>query len=425
MKVLLIGSGGREHALAWKLSQSNRVTEIMVAPGNGGTAVLPKTHNVPVAAEDIDQLLTLARQESIALTVVGPEAPLVDGIVDRFNDAGLRCFGPLAAAARLEGSKAFAKDFMLRHNIPTAAYANFSELSDALAYLQNQTMPVVIKASGLAAGKGVIIAETKAQAEQAVRSMLEHNQFGDAGQQVVIEQFLCGEEASFIVLASGTDYIAFPSSQDHKRAFDGDLGPNTGGMGAYSPAPVVTDKIQALIETRVIQPSLQGLADDGLAYTGFLYAGVMIDDTGQPHVLEYNCRMGDPETQPLMMRLNSDLVDLIEAALDNQLAAFDVSWDQRPALGIVLAANGYPGAYSKGSILSNLPSPSDDLMVFHAGTKLNDNQQPITAGGRVLCVTALGDDFTAARAHAYATIEQITVADCFFRNDIGHRALKH
>ncbi len=423
MKVLIIGSGGREHALAWKISQSPRVTDILVAPGNGGTSTLNKTRNITVAAEDIDQLLQLAQQESVDLTVVGPEAPLVEGIVDRFSDAGLRCFGPRAAAAQLEGSKAFAKDFMQRHNIPTAAYASFSELTPALEYLQQQPLPVVIKASGLAAGKGVIIAETLQQAEQAVRSMLQDEQFGSAGSQVVIEAFLQGEEASFIVLAAGTDYIAFPTSQDHKRAFDGDLGPNTGGMGAYSPAPVVTDQIKAVIESQVIQPTLQGLADDGLPFTGFLYAGLMIDDNGQPRVLEYNCRMGDPETQPLMMRLSSDLLDLIDAALDNRLASIDASWDHRPALGIVLAADGYPGSYHKGIALDNLPTGGSDLVAFHAGTSVDDAGRLVTAGGRVLCVTALGEDFTAARDNAYDAIRQISAKDCFFRNDIGHRAI--
>ncbi len=428
MKVLIIGSGGREHALAWKIAQSPRVKEILVAPGNGGTASLNKTRNVAVAAEAVDALLQLAQQESIDLTVVGPEAPLVEGVVDRFTAAGLRCFGPTADAAQLEGSKAFAKDFMQRHNIPTAGYANFSDRDLALQYLQNHPLPVVIKASGLAAGKGVIIAESLSEAEDAVRNMLEHDQFGDAGQQVVIEEFVKGEEASFIVLASGTDYVAFPSSQDHKRAFDGDTGPNTGGMGAYSPAPVVTPEIQSLIETQVIQPTLQGLMDDGLPFTGFLYAGLMIseDDQAQTRlsVLEFNCRMGDPETQPLMMRLNSDLVDLIEAALDGNLNNISASWDSRVALGVVLAAQGYPGSYSKGMHLQQLPEEQDGLMVFHAGTAVDESHQLTSNGGRILCVTALGENLSTAQHNAYRAISGIDASDCFFRNDIGHLALQ-
>lgn len=428
MKVLIIGSGGREHALAWKIAQSPRVSEILVAPGNGGTARLAKTHNAPVAAEAVDDLLRLAQTESIDLTVVGPEAPLVDGIVDRFNEAGLRCFGPQAGAAQLEGSKAFAKDFMQRHKIPTARYANFSDMDQALEYLQNHPLPVVIKASGLAAGKGVIIAENLSHAEDAVRSMLEHNQFGSAGQQVVIEEFVAGEEASFIVLASGTDYVAFPSSQDHKRAFDGDKGPNTGGMGAYSPAPVVTPEVQALVETQVIQPTLQGLINDGHPFTGFLYAGLMINsnEEQQPElsVLEFNCRMGDPETQPLMMRLNSDLMDLIEAALDNKLGNINAHWDSRAALGVVLAAKGYPGSYSKGMALQPLPAEQDGLMTFHAGTAVDEHGQLVSSGGRILCVTALGEGLNAAQHNAYAAITSIDAADCFYRNDIGHLALK-
>ncbi len=423
MKLLIVGSGGREHALAWKLAQSPSVTEILLAPGNGGTAGLSKTRNVAVSAEDISALLSLAQSEAIELTIVGPEAPLVDGIVDRFQAAGLRCFGPTASAARLEGSKAFAKDFMRRHHIPTASYASFQQLQPALDYLRSQSMPVVIKASGLAAGKGVIIAATPTEAEQAVRDMLEHQQFGSAGQQVVIEEFLTGEEASFIVLAAGTDYLAFPSSQDHKRAFDDDRGPNTGGMGAYSPAPVLNDELQALVESRIIQATLRGLADDGLPFTGFLYAGLMIDEQGQPRVLEYNCRMGDPETQPLMMRLNSDLVELIEAALDNRLAGVTADWDPRPALGVVLAAEGYPGAYAKHLPLADLPAASDDLVAFHAGTTVNEAGQLVSSGGRILCVTALGDDFDTARQRAYAALQQISANNCFYRTDIGHRAI--
>lgn len=428
MKILIIGSGGREHALAWKIAQSSRVKEILVAPGNGGTASLNKTRNVAVAAEAVDALLHLAQQESVDLTVVGPEAPLVEGVVDRFTAAGLRCFGPKADAAQLEGSKAFAKDFMQRHKIPTAGYANFSDRDLALEYLQDHPLPVVIKASGLAAGKGVIIAESLSDAEDAVRNMLDHDQFGDAGQQVVIEEFVDGEEASFIVLASGTDYVAFPSSQDHKRAFDGDTGPNTGGMGAYSPAPVVTPEIQSLIETQVIQPTLQGLLDDDLPFTGFLYAGLMInkDDQAQTQlsVLEFNCRMGDPETQPLMMRLSSDLVDLIEAALDGSLNNVNASWDSRVALGVVLAAEGYPGNYSKGMHLQQLPGEQDGLMAFHAGTAIDENHQLTSNGGRILCVTALGENLNTAQRNAYKAIASIETSDCFYRNDIGHRALK-
>ena len=422
MKVLVVGGGGREHALAWKLAQSPRVTHVFVAPGNAGTAREPKIFNVAIAADDIDGLARFARAQMPAFTVVGPEAPLVLGIVDRFRVEGHACFGPVQAAAQLEGSKAYAKDFMRRYGIPTADYANFTELDAALTYLRAQKMPIVIKADGLAAGKGVIIAQTLAEAESAVRDMLAGDRFGSAGRRVVIEEFLAGEEASFIVMADGESALALASSQDHKRLRDGDQGPNTGGMGAYSPAPVVTADVHARAMREVIAPVLQGMRAEGHAYTGFLYAGLMVSPTGAIKVLEFNCRFGDPETQPIMLRLQSDLADLIEAALAQRLNAVEAQWDPRLALGVVMAAGGYPEQYRKDDAIEGLDAIASDVKVFHAGTALKE-EAVVTAGGRVLCVTALGQDIAQAQGRAYAAVAKISWPGAQYRRDIGARAL--
>ncbi|RMF98793.1 MAG: phosphoribosylamine--glycine ligase [Gammaproteobacteria bacterium] len=423
MKVLVVGGGGREHALAWKLAQSPRVDEVLVAPGNAGTALEPGVRNLPVAAENLDGLLEAARREGVELTVVGPEAPLVAGIVDRFEAAGLRCYGPSAAAARLEGSKAFTKDFLARHGIPAAASRTFSELSAALDWLEQCDIPVVVKADGLAAGKGVIVAQSRNEAESAVRSMLEGGAFGEAGRRVVIEEFLPGEEASFIAMVDGESLLPLATSQDHKARDDGDRGPNTGGMGAYSPAPVIDAALQQRIMDEIMRPAVAGMAADGARYVGFLYAGLMIGPDGSPRVLEFNCRFGDPETQPILFRLRSDLCELIEAALDRQLAAAAADWDPRVALGVVMAAGGYPGNYRKGDRIDGLPaSLPEHLKVFHAGTQLVDGQV-VTSGGRVLCVVALGDSVTAARDEAYALVERIHWPDVYYRRDIGYRAI--
>ena len=423
MKILVVGGGGREHALAWKLAQSERCTEVLVAPGNAGTAREDKCHNVPVSAENIDALLDLARRESVAFTVVGPEAPLAAGIADRFAEADLRCFGPQQAAAQLEASKAFAKEFCTRHHIPTAAWAVFTDLDDAKSYVRRIGLPAVIKADGLAAGKGVVIARTLAQADATLADMLSGSVLDGAGSRVVIEEFLEGEEASFIVVASGRQFVEFASSQDHKAAHDGDTGPNTGGMGAYSPAPVVDEAVRRRVLDEIIRPTLDGLASDGLPYCGFLYAGLMIDGDGHAKVLEYNCRMGDPETQPLLMRLESDLVDLIDAALDGRLAAHEPRWDPRPCLGVVMAAGGYPGNYDKGLPIRGLDADfGDDVKVFHAGTAERDGQV-VTNGGRVLCVCAKGDTVAEAKARAYAAVARIEWDGEYHRSDIGYRAV--
>ncbi len=423
MQVLIIGGGGREHALAWKAAQSPRVEQVYVAPGNAGTALEPKTGNLAIAAEDIESLVAFARQQAIALTIVGPEAPLVAGVVDAFEAAGLRCFGPSAAAARLEGSKAFCKAFLQRHGIPTAGYRVFTELEPALAHVRDHELPLVIKADGLAAGKGVVIARERAEAEAALHDMLGHAVFGEAGRRVVIEEFLRGEEASFIVLVDGEHILPLASSQDHKARDDGDRGPNTGGMGAYSPAPVVTPEVHARILAEVIEPTVRGMAADGSPYRGFLYAGVMIAPDGMPKVLEFNCRCGDPETQPIMLRLRSDLIELIEAALDGCLDRVVADWDPRPALGVVLAASGYPGAYRKGDVIHGLPEGELAAgKVFHAGTALH-GEQIITSGGRVLCVTALGADIAEAQQRAYRLVERIDWDGVYCRRDIGYRAL--
>ena len=423
MQVLIIGGGGREHALAWKAAQSPKVEKVFVAPGNAGTAREPKTANVPIAAEAVADLVAFARTKQIDLTIVGPEAPLVAGVVDAFRAAGLRCFGPTKAAAQLEGSKAYAKDFLARHRIPTAAYRNFTDIDAAIAYIREQGAPIVVKADGLAAGKGVILAQTEDEAVAAVRDMLAGNVFGAAGRCVVIEEFLKGEEASFIVMADGQHVLPMATSQDHKARDNGDRGPNTGGMGAYSPAPVVTAAVHARVMREVIEPTVRGMAADGIPYTGFLYAGLMIGLDGTPRVLEFNCRFGDPETQPIMMRLRSDLTALCEAALDGKLDQIKAQWDPRPALGVVMAAGGYPGDYRKGDAISGLSAQeAADAKVFHAGT-LEKNGQIVTAGGRVLCACALGDTVEKAKLRAYDLVHQIKWDDVYYRTDIGYRAV--
>ncbi|SFT50073.1 phosphoribosylamine--glycine ligase [Halomonas saccharevitans] len=423
MKVLIIGGGGREHALAWKVAQSPRVETVFVAPGNAGTALEPGLTNVAIGVDDLAGLVAFAREEGVELTIVGPEAPLVEGVVDRFREAGLAIFGPTAGAAQLEGSKAFTKDFLARHAIPSADYRTFTAVAPALEYLAEKGAPIVIKADGLAAGKGVIVAMTLAEAEAAVRDMLEANAFGDAGARVVIEEFLQGEEASFIVMVDGETILPMATSQDHKRAFDGDAGPNTGGMGAYSPAPVVTDSVFERIMARVIRPTVRGMAEEGHAYTGFLYAGLMIDAEGNPKVIEYNCRFGDPETQPIMLRLRSDLAELCLAGARGELAGLSCDWEPRPAVGVVLAAGGYPGSYRKGDAIEGLgAAEATGCKVFHAGTAERDGQV-VTAGGRVLCVTALGDDVAAARDLAYRGVAEIRWPEVLYRRDIAHRAI--
>ena len=424
MNILVIGNGGREHALAWKLSQSKLVDHVFVAPGNAGTALEPEITNVPIDSLDFVALVHFAQENAIALTIVGPEAPLVAGIVDYFTTQGLRCFGPSKAAAQLEGSKAYSKDFLKRHHIPTADYAVFTEVPGALAYLAKQSLPIVIKADGLAAGKGVIIAQTQKEAEQTIIDILEQNAFGDAGSRVVIESFLQGEEASFIVMVDGEDILPFASSQDHKARDNGDLGPNTGGMGAYSPAPVVNKSIHEKIMQTIIEPTVKGLMSDGIHYRGFLYAGVMIhDDSVQ--VLEFNCRFGDPETQPIMMRLQSDLAELCFAACEGNLANRVIEWDNQSALGVVMAAGGYPQSPRKGDVISGFPDHNDDKgKVFVAGAQLDQDNAIVTSGGRVLCVTALGNSVTEAQQKVYSMVDGIHWQDVFFRTDIGYRAIQ-
>ncbi len=424
-KLLVIGGGGREHALAWKLAQSANVGEVLVAPGNAGTAHEAKCRNVAVAATDLDALLALARDEGVAFTVVGPEAPLVSGVVDRFRQAGLRIFGPTAAAAQLEGSKAFAKDFLARHAIPTAGYSVFTDADTAVEYVRQHGAPIVIKADGLAAGKGVIVATTLDEAEAAITDMLSGNAFGAAGARVVIEEFLDGEEASFIAMVDGTTAVPMATSQDHKRVGDGDTGPNTGGMGAYSPAPVVTPEVHARIMREVIEPTVRGMADDGVPFTGFLYAGLMIDASGAPKVIEFNVRFGDPETQPVMMRLTSDFAALVEAGIDGRLDAVQADWDPRPALGVVMAAEHYPGTPRIGDVINTWDTPPlADTKVFHAGTTLDAHGQAVTAGGRVLCVTALGETVADAQTRAYGELAGISWPGEFHRHDIGWRAIE-
>ena len=425
MKILVIGSGGREHALAWKLSQSPKVQQVYVAPGNGGTALSPNLKNVPIT--DLAALRDWALAEKIALTVVGPEQPLAAGVVDDFRAHGLRIFGPTKAAAQLESSKAFSKDFMKRHGIPTAAYETFSDPGAAHAYVDRLGAPIVVKADGLAAGKGVVVATTAEEAHAAIDDMLGGNTLGvahnDGGARVVIEEFLQGEEASFIVLCDGKNVVAMASSQDHKRLKDGDEGPNTGGMGAYSPAPVVTPDVHARAMRDVILPTIRGMDKDGIPFTGFLYAGLMIDGDGKPKTLEFNTRMGDPETQPIMMRLKSDLVDVLMAATSGKLDEVELQWDRRVALGVVLAAGGYPLSPKKGDLITGLPKPTDEVVVFHAGT-VAEGDQVKTAGGRVLCVTALADSVKQAQTKAYDAARGIHFDGMQYRRDIGHRAVK-
>ena len=423
MKVLVVGGGGREHALAWKIMESGRVQEVLVAPGNAGTAQEPGMRNLPIAADDVDALVNYAREHAVDLAIIGPEAPLSLGIVDKFRTAGLRCFGPTRQAAQLESSKAFAKDFLARHHIATAAYANFTEVDPAVAYIRQHGAPIVVKADGLAAGKGVILAQTEQEAIAAVQDMLSGNAFGSAGSRVVIEEFLQGEEASFIVMVDGEHVLAMASSQDHKARDNGDQGPNTGGMGAYSPAPVVTAALHERIMQDIIYPTVRGMAADGIPYTGFLYAGVMVTPDGLPKVLEFNCRFGDPETQPIMVRLQSDLVGLVEAALAKQLDKVSVQWDSRAALGVVLAAGGYPDSYRKGDVIHGLDAAARlEGKVFHAGTALQ-GENTVTSGGRVLCAVGMGYSVTEAQAAAYELAQAIHWEGMYYRTDIGYRAV--
>jgi len=425
MKILVIGGGGREHALAWKLAQSPRIQKVMVAPGNAGTAREPDLENVDITA--IADLIAYARREQIGLTVVGPEAPLAAGVVDAFREAGLPIFGPTRAAAQLESSKDFAKQFLVRHNIPTAKYRTFSDARQAHAYVDQEGAPIVVKADGLAAGKGVVVAITLDEAHAAIDMMLGDNKldvsYGAAGARVVIEEFMQGEEASFIVMADGKNALAMATSQDHKRLLDDDLGPNTGGMGAYSPAPVVTPQIHARVMREIIHPTLAAMAAEGVPYTGFLYAGLMIDESGASRVVEFNCRMGDPETQPIMMRLKTDLVDLVEAAIAGKLDTAEADWDRRVALGVVIAAAGYPDNPRKGDVIEGLGIKLEDAHVFHAGTAKHDGHTVCT-GGRVLCVTALGDSVKEAQMRAYEAVSHIHFDGMQYRKDIGHRAIK-
>ncbi len=421
MKILVVGSGGREHALAWKLALSKRIQIVMVAPGNGGTALDPRLKNIAIT--DPAALAEFAQKEQIALTVVGPEAPLAAGIVDLFRERGLKVFGPTKQAAQLESSKDFAKAFMERHGIPTAKYQTFSDAAAAHRYIDEQGAPIVIKADGLAAGKGVVVAMSLDEAHGAIDMMLSDNRFGDAGARVVIEEFLDGEEASFIVMVDGKNILPLATSQDHKRLLDQDQGPNTGGMGAYSPAPIVTPELHARVMREIIQPTVQGMAKDGVPYTGFLYAGLMIDAQGNPKTLEFNCRMGDPETQPIMARLKTDLVTVMEHAVNGTLDTIELDWDRRTALGVVMAAGGYPDAPKKGDVITGIPAETADSMTFHAGSVL-ENGELKTAGGRVLCVVGLGDSVKVAQKHAYDAVDQIRFDGMQFRRDIGWRALK-
>ncbi|MEQ1558412.1 MAG: phosphoribosylamine--glycine ligase [Methyloglobulus sp.] len=424
MKILIVGSGGREHALAWKVKQSPKVAEVFVAPGNAGTAIEAGVENIDISVTDIHGLLAFAQAEQIDLTIIGPEVPLTMGIVDRFKEAGLHCFGPTAKAAQLEGSKSYCKDFMVRYNIPTAKYQSFTDQEQAIAYIKSQGAPIVVKADGLAAGKGVVVAQTVQEAVNAVEDMLSGNVFGAAGSRVVVEEFLQGEEASFIVIADGKQALAMATSQDHKARDNGDQGPNTGGMGAYSPAPVVTPDIHHRVMQEVIAPTLAGMATDGHPYTGFLYAGLMISPDGAIKVLEYNCRFGDPETQPIMMRLKSDLVELCEAALAGNLDKTTSDWDDRAALGVVMAAGGYPDTYQQGAVISGLPEQeADGVKVFHAGTQAGGDAI-VTAGGRVLCACALGETIKEAQIKAYGLAKNIHWDNVYYRTDIGFKAIK-
>ncbi|WP_439890550.1 phosphoribosylamine--glycine ligase [Ralstonia sp. 25C] len=422
MKVMVVGSGGREHALAWKLARSPKVQVVYVAPGNGGTALDKRLQNLPIT--DPEVLAAFAEREGIHFTVVGPEAPLAAGIVDLFRAKGLRIFGPTQAAAQLESSKDFAKAFMHRHGIPTAKYQTFSDAAQAHAYIDQEGAPIVIKADGLAAGKGVVVAMTAEEAHSAIDMMLADNRLGDAGARVVIEEFLSGEEASFIVVCDGKNVVALATSQDHKRLLDGDAGPNTGGMGAYSPAPVVTPTLHARALREIIMPTIRGMEKDGIPYTGFLYAGLMIDADGNPKTLEFNCRMGDPETQPIMARMKTDLYDVLDRAIDGKLDGMELDWDRRTALGVVMAAHNYPDTPRKGDVITGIPKETEDSITFHAGTTLQDGVLT-TSGGRVLCVVGLADTVKAAQRAAYNAIEQIHFDGAQYRKDIGHRAIRH
>ncbi|MCA3153736.1 MAG: phosphoribosylamine--glycine ligase [Burkholderiales bacterium] len=421
MKILVVGGGGREHALAWKLAQSPKVQVVYVAPGNAGTALDKRMQNLPIT--QVKELAEFAQREKIDLTVVGPEAPLAAGIVDLFRAQGLRIFGPTQAAAQLEASKDFAKSFMQRHGIPTAEYQTFSDAAQAHAYVAHKGAPIVIKADGLAAGKGVVVAMTLAEAHAAIDAMLVDNKLGASGARVVIEECLVGEEASFIVMVDGKNVLALATSQDHKRLLDHDEGPNTGGMGAYSPAPVVTPEIHAKAMNQIIKPTVAGMAQDGIPYTGFLYAGLMIDHDGNPKTLEFNCRLGDPETQPIMARVKSDLVPIFEAAIEGQLDQVEIEWDRRTALGVVMAAENYPGEPRKGDVIHGIPPENDDSVTFHAGTVLKQ-EQVLTQGGRVLCVVGLGESVKLAQKQAYAALDQIQFDGMQYRHDIGWRAIK-
>jgi phosphoribosylamine--glycine ligase len=421
MKLLVIGSGGREHSIAWKLAQSPKVQKVFVAPGNGGTTRDSGLENV--ALSEVAELVAFAKKEGIYLTVVGPEAALAAGVVDTFRDAGMRIFGATRAAAQLESSKDFAKAFMVRHNIPTALHRTFQSADLAKAFVAKRGAPIVIKADGLAAGKGVVVAASVEEAQAAIDRMLTQKSLGEAGARLVVEEFLQGEEASFIVMSDGTSVLPLATSQDHKRLRDGDEGPNTGGMGAYSPAPIVTPKIHARVMREIIQPAIQGMAQEGIPYSGFLYAGLMIDRAGNPKALEFNCRLGDPETQPIMLRLKSDLLELVERALAGKLSRVEAEWDRRAALGVVIAAHGYPDDPRKGDPITGIPAPADDCRVFHAGTRA-DGKALVTSGGRVLCVTALGDSVKMARTRAYEAVERIRFDGMQYRKDIGHRAIK-
>ena len=423
MRVLIVGAGGREHALAWRAARCAGVERVWVAPGNAGTALAPELENLPVAADDLEGLVAFAQRTEIDLTIVGPEAPLVAGIVDRFEAAGLVCFGPSAAAGRLEGSKAFSKDFLARHGIPTAAHRTFDDPFAAEAWVRERGAPIVVKADGLAAGKGVIVAGTVDEALAAIHDMLGGDAFGRAGHRIVIEDFMVGEEASYIVVADGERFLAFASSQDHKRAMDGDQGPNTGGMGAYSPAPVLTPEVEARVVERIVAPTIAGMAAEGSPYRGFLYVGLMIDGAGAPRVVEFNCRFGDPEAQPVLARLESDLVRVCLDAARGRLGTAPLAFDPRTALGVVLAAGGYPGPHGRGEVIDGLGAVAPDTLVFHAGTALADDGRVVTSGGRVLCVVGLGDSVTAAAARAYAGVERIGFRDAHYRRDIGHRAI--
>ena len=426
MRVLIVGGGGREHALAWAASRSSLATRVFVAPGNAGTSLEPNTTNVEINPEDVDALVAFALEEKIDLTIVGPEVPLTLGITDCFNDQGIRCFGPSAEAAQMEGSKEFTKKFLKRHGIPTAGFETFSDINAANDHIDRSGAPIVIKADGLAAGKGVVVAESVEQAKKAATDMLTNRSFGVAGEKIVIEDYLIGEEASYICIVDGEDVLPLAASQDHKAAYDGDTGPNTGGMGAYSPAPIIDHELERRILDEIIKPTVNGLLAEGIHYTGFLYAGLMIDDAGNPKVLEYNCRLGDPETQPLMLRLKSDLIELVLTALDGRLATISADWDDCTALGVVLAAKGYPGNYSKGALISGLDTGDvADVKIFHAGTAFDSESNLIATGGRVLCVTASGSTVRQAQARVYQAISKISMDNMHYRTDIGNKALAY